>query len=292
MKKSTIENYHHHLYSLQNFTNSVLDTPLLLPVSPYVIALWIAELFRQDKKPCTIISYLSGISFFHKLYQIQDNTHAYLVTKMIQGVKNLTPNKPQLQPINISLLEHLTDILPYILHDNYSIHLYKAIFCLMYFACLRVGEVAHSSHADNTLQITQVSFTHKNSSAISLSITFNSYKHSKNQMPTLSITTQNNTKICPVLNTMKYLSLRTNNTGPLFQHKLHVPVSRTDIAQTLSRALYRLGLGQALINTHSFRIGRATDLWKSGHSDSYIQKVGRWASDAYKHYLRPHTVCI
>ncbi len=51
-----------------------------------------------------------------------------------------------------------------------------------------------------------------------------------------------------------------------------------------------LGWNQLPINTHSFRVGRATDLFDSKHSDSYIQEVGRWSSNAFKCYIRPHYV--
>ena len=39
-------------------------------------------------------------------------------------------------------------------------------------------------------------------------------------------------------------------------------------------------------DTHSFRIGRATDLSKGGRSLSKIKRAGRWKSNAVYNYLR------
>ncbi len=67
--------------------------------------------------------------------------------------------------------------------------------CLMYFACLLVGEVAWSSHGDHILVIQQVHFSisRDTNKPTSMTITFHSFKQSKGQQPSLTIPWMSNT---------------------------------------------------------------------------------------------------
>ena len=55
---------------------------------------------------------------------------------------------------------------------------------------------------------------------------------------------------------------------------------------TLKRLLRRLKLNDKLYNTHSFRIGRATDLKKTGTPVDDIKMLGRWRSNAVFKYIK------
>ena len=50
--------------------------------------------------------------------------------------------------------------------------------------------------------------------------------------------------------------------------------------------LYSFKLEGNLYDTHSFRIGRATDLFKMGMDMENIKQMGRWKSNAVYKYLR------
>ena len=39
-------------------------------------------------------------------------------------------------------------------------------------------------------------------------------------------------------------------------------------------------------NTHSFRVGKASDMAVAGVPEAVIRKAGRWSSDAFKRYIR------
>jgi len=56
--------------------------------------------------------------------------------------------------------------------------------------------------------------------------------------------------------------------------------------------LLHQGLSCNGINTHCFRIGDATVATAAGCSDSVIQIMGRWSSDAFREYLQlsDHTI--
>ncbi|KAH3690779.1 hypothetical protein DPMN_191980 [Dreissena polymorpha] len=59
-------------------------------------------------------------------------------------------------------------------------------------------------------------------------------------------------------------------------HTGGLPVTRQQVNAVLAKCLGRTELGNAFFNTHSFRIGRATDLSRKGVPPEVIAKLGRW----------------
>ena len=45
-------------------------------------------------------------------------------------------------------------------------------------------------------------------------------------------------------------------------------------------------------NTHSFRIGRATQLAKDNETEATIKSTGGWKSAAYNKYIRPNNSAL
>ncbi len=138
------------------------------------------------------------------------------------------------------------------------------MMCLMYFACLRVGEVAWSSHGDHILGRQQVHFSIRwdTNKPTSMTINFHSFKDSNGQQPSHR--------------------RPPNQRGPLLLTEQGTPMNRTFFVGKLKSILAYTNLSYLNINSHSFRVGRTTDMVMQGHSDTYIQKVGRWSSNAYR----------
>ena len=74
--------------------------------------------------------------------------------------------------------------------------------------------------------------------------------------------------------------------GFLFIHENLAPLSRNQFTAILSKSVRTLQLPECNFKSHSFRIGRATDLSAVGVPDSDIQKMGRWQSSAFQSYIR------
>jgi len=55
----------------------------------------------------------------------------------------------------------------------------------------------------------------------------------------------------------------------------------------MSILIKEVGLDTKHYNTHSFRIGAATSAESAGLTESQIKSMGRWKSDAYRHYIKP-----
>ena len=59
-----------------------------------------------------------------------------------------------------------------------------------------------------------------------------------------------------------------------------------EVRDVLRQVLADSGLNHKLYDIHSFRIGRATDLFKHGWSIEKIKEIGIWKSNAVYKYLK------
>ena len=95
-----------------------------------------------------------------------------------------------------------------------------------------------------------------------------------------------NNNVCPVTAILPYLALRGNALGPLFMLHDGRLLTRQIFSSILDSLLKELHLNQEDFNTHSFRIGAATSAKAANISDTHIQMLGRWKSNAYKLYIQ------
>lgn len=180
----------------------------------------------------------------------------------------------------------MINVLPKLL-PVYETRLFTSLFLLAYYFCLRSGEIVHSHSSNHTLQLQDLSINHS-PPHLALNILFKSYKHS---LEPVSITYQpnSNDKYCPILALLKYISLRGNQAGPLYINNRR-PLTRHAFSSILKLTISSLGISPIRYNTHSFRIGRATDLASIGASTHFIKAAGRWHSNAYMKYIRPSKI--
>ena len=89
------------------------------------------------------------------------------------------------------------------------------------------------------------------------------------------------THLCPIQAMERFLSRYSYLNGTLFRFSNGWCLSRRRLSECIQAALPDINL-----NTHSFRIGGASAAAAMGIPDSTIQVLGRWASNAYRTYLR------
>jgi len=232
------------------------------------------------------MTYLSAISFLNKVHGFPDLASSFIITKFMAGIRNSSPTSRRLQPITKNVLQALLNNVPFTVTQDYDKALLSAMYSLMYHACLRIGEVAKSGHTQNTLTIRQVLL---GPSHQTLTIQFLKYKHSQGKTPSLTFNALTE-PYCPVALVRQYLTYRGMAQGPLFVHSDGTTVCREWFTRLLKVNLALAGLDTRVFNTHSFRIGRCTQLVLDKYPDSYIQKLGRWSSTAYRKYVRPSTL--
>ena len=280
--------YKHHWDCFTSFQSTSL-CDVSFPASPHSVALFIIHLSQRKLAIRTIRTYTSAISYVHKLNNQIDPTNSFLVSKAILGLQNQNQQsqRPPLQPITRPILYKLIDCIPACAQSLYYVKMWTALFQLCFHACLRVGEAVQSSSTQHTLQLHQLLV-----SPTQVTIAFSSYKHSNQATPSIVIQShpQGPASRCPVLALTQYLDLRSKESGPLFVDPLGVPLHRSAFCSFLKQVLTAAGLDHNVYNTHSFRIGRATQLAQDNHSSETIRSAGRWKSSAYIGYIRSSNI--
>lgn len=286
MQSSTRKTYNHHWAVFQNFINNIPDAEAL-PASVEHVGLFVAYLHEANYQPTTVRNYLSAISFIHKLHNLCDPTNNFMINKAVQGSGNLhkSSKKQALLPITETILKDIVKAVPHCVQGPYNVSLYKALFLLSFYACLRAGEAVHSTTSAHTLQFEQVQEI-ETPKGIGFKIQFLSYKHSGHTQQSLVIEPLSQ-KYCPVRALQNFITIRGSKKGPLFTHMSGHPLSRHDFSATLKSCLEFKGYCSKSYNTHSFRIGRATDLAAKQTPHTIIKSTGRWKSSAYQKYIRP-----
>lgn len=90
----------------------------------------------------TVKSYISGLSFFSNINNYTDCFNAFVVRKLLEGMKRSQrrPKDARL-PITRDLLSKIYNVLPAVCHNDFETKLFQASFSLAFFGFLRVGEL-------------------------------------------------------------------------------------------------------------------------------------------------------
>lgn len=231
----------------------------------------------------TMASYTSAIGHYCKINNYGDPTSNFLVTKVLEGAKRNTPNQINTRlPITKEKLAKLVSSLKYVTTSLYEEKLYAAMFCLSYYALLRISETTFN----NGLTDHAIKFENVQISKESLVFKLHSSKTDQKQEGTIfSLSARINADLCPVSLVRKYLQVRPKLQGNLFININTEPVSRSQFIKVLKNAVSFCDLHPDHLS-HSFRSGRATDLFQSGVLESEIMTCGRWQSKSVRSYIK------
>ena len=184
--------------------------------------------------------------------------------------------------------------------------MYLSAYLIGYYGLFRVGELAQSQHV---IKATSIHESRKGNKL--LIILYSSKTHGRESLPQkIQITGQNHIQVfddhhwvnrdhgtnlacndtfCPVKWTRRYIKMRRKIRQP--EKQLYIfsdssPVTPMHLRNLLRETLNNLNLDSNLYDTHSLRIGRATDLFKHNVDIETIKQLGRWKSNAVYRYLR------
>jgi hypothetical protein len=135
----------------------------------------------------------------------------------------------------------MISVLPKLVHDPYEKLLYKSLFLLSYYCCLRAGEAVYSNSTSHTLQFNQIK-AYLISNVKVISTEFASYKHSKSTPPRFIMHPIRGSEYCPVNTISQYAGLRGDAPGPLFVDKAFIPLTRQKYSSMIKSCLFAFGL--------------------------------------------------
>ena len=214
--------------------------------------MFIAHLHNVNYATSTIRTFVSAISYIHKIHQLPDPSSSFLITKTLKGLKKLRPAVDIRQPITSTMLCHLLGAIQSLNRTNYELVLFRAMFLVAFYAFCRISEITDTPASHNLL-VGDVILHCKPERII---VTFRTFKHSTTRQSVTIYPQQ--LPYCPFLHLRQYLQLRPNISPHLFVLSNGRPVSRLLFVYILKRAVMLSGFDPKLYTSHSFRIGAAT----------------------------------
>ena len=263
----------------------------LLPVSVNNLALFISYLSAQKFASSTISTYVSALSYVHKLGNFPDPTKNVLVQKLLTAHSKLHSSPDVRLPITRSVLQHLVLALNHTNSSAFQRLLYQTMFLVAFYGFFRVGELTvKSANLKSLVHVQDLHFQFSNNVVTSATIVIKDFKHNNTRRPfSVFLERAEGATLCPVAYLQRYFSTRGATPGPLFCFADGSPVKTSQFTQQLQQALNFCGLDSTKYKSHSFRIGAASLAAEKGLSDAQIRHLGRWKSDAFKLYIRQPT---
>ena len=266
LEPSTLKSYQSVWTNFRKFSHTILKCEVRLPVQESIIGRYVTHLYAIGLKPRTIQSHLSALAFVHKIRNLPDPTQSFFIAKLMAGISKQNPSCDGRLPITMNLLRRMLPAVRACSPTPNDAQMYVSMCLFAYYACLRVGEITITNTKSlNILKIHQLSVKRK-----SVTVHFERFKHSKGRTHTLEIQMVADPASCPVHQLRLYLAKRGSHQGPIFCNLDYTAVTRHQFLKILHTSLQFIGVIPKHFNTHSFRIGRCTDLVKAGHSESQI----------------------
>ena len=221
LQPSSIPTYRRAWALFYKFYNSVFHLPFtFLPISPSLMALFIAYMFNFHYSPSTVTTYISALGYSHKLLGFPDPSKVFYVSQILKGYKNVGFRLDSRLPITLPILDRLVSIAPFLQGSTYQIS-------LVFYAFLRIGEMTthFNSTANPPLQLYQITKLISPSGELqAFKLTFGDFKHSYNSRPFSVVLSRQPNSTCPVVLLSKHLTLRGVRPGAIFVSEGGLPV--------------------------------------------------------------------
>ena len=257
----------------------------LLPLDEEVLQRYVVSLARRLSYG-TIKVYLCGVQYFSRMFglpqSITSMVRLYYLLRGFRRTQGPQYTRALRNPITTNHLRLIYHRIQFLDYSNFQRVALRAASSLAFFGFLRCSECTcrAQAHFDPSQELMVYNVTiAANHSLMTIFIRASKTDPFKAGCHIRIGATGKST--CPINCMVHYLNIHPRPRGPLFKMTDSQFLTRQDIVTMLSRCLPEV-LG---INTHSFHIGGASAAASAGISDSTIQLLGRWSSDAYRRYL-------
>ena len=229
--------------------------------------------------------YLAGVQFKSICMGFRTQIHSFSrVYYVLRGLRRLQGQKFTRPPRSPITLDHISQLRRYAkLHFSHpDDKMLTAAFLLAFFALLRASEYTSSESRhydpDVTLRFDNICF---DGEGRFVRVRIEKSKTDPFRLGCDLKVWATGEKLCAVKALKKFVKSHPFRQGPLFTFRDGSFLTRSRLESVVKAAIPDINL-----NTHSFRIGGASAAAAAGIPDSTIQVMGRWASNAYRTYLR------
>ena len=150
-----------------------------LPLSVSDIVLFVAYLSAKKLAPSTISTYISVLSYVHKIGSFSDPTKAFVAQKIMTAQCRLC-SKPNIRlPITRSILHNLVLALSHTITPAYQILLFQTMFLLAFYGFFRVAELTIKTpeRRHSVLQFQSMTFLKSRNEVQAAKLVISDYKH-------------------------------------------------------------------------------------------------------------------
>ena len=187
------------------------------PIPESHIVMFIAYCFEKSYSPSSITTYISGLSFFHKIngwYSISD---VFVVSKILKGCRRLRPVVDKRAPITLSMLKQICAVVPVVSNSIFESMLFKALFSVAYFGLFRVSKLVFTNNGNMSISVEDIRFDSDQKHVV---LCLRTSKTNQSGKPTyLKLPCESDDAICPVCNLKIYMRYRPLTPGQLFIHE-------------------------------------------------------------------------
>ena len=141
----------------------------VFPLSINTLALFIAFLAEQKYAASTVLTYISALSYPHRLASLSDPTKADMIQIALRGYSKLNPSFDVRLPISLPILENIIAASDHTQSALYYRTMTRAMYAFAFFAALRVGELTYRAHQSqhNLILLNQITFMETREGSIS-----------------------------------------------------------------------------------------------------------------------------
>lgn len=228
---------------------------------------------------------LSALAFWFKVRGERDWTKSFLVRQAARGFRRGTPVRDGRRPVSYDILLRLGISLGERCFSSFEVSLFRLAFSLAFFGAFRISELVSPSRSRcGGLRFEDVFLM-----GGSLDCYLRQSKTDQvGRGSTVSLHCLAGSDMCPVQLFSEYVFLRGSAPGPLLIHGDGLYLSRFQFTQVFRQCLQDMGLPSREYSSHSFRVGAATEAARWGLSDDIVRRIGRWESNRFQLYVRPH----
>lgn len=228
---------------------------------------------------------LSAVAFWFKFRGLQDVTKCFLVRQAMKGFRKGGRVRDGRRPVSYELLLRIGGLVTELCFSAYEVQLFRAAFALAFFGAFRISELVSPGRSKaGGLEFGDVLvFEQSLECWIPRSKTDQVGKGFAVSLQALP-----GSPMCPVEVVRRYLEVRPDMLGPFLVHSDRTFLSRFQFIRVFRKCVAAAGLAAGQYSSHSFRIGAATEAARWGLSPAVVKRIGRWESDRYRIYVRPH----